>query len=44
MLLVASDQRRVSLGDKMFGKVERSGGHVDHVIVSDIDMGHVAPR
>ena len=36
--LVASNQRRVGLGNKMLGKVERSGGHGDHVIISDIDM------
>ena len=38
VLLVASNQRRVGLGDKMLGKVERSGGHEDHGIISDIDM------
>jgi hypothetical protein len=38
VLLVAGNQRRVGLGDKMLGKVEHSGGHGDHVIISDIDM------
>jgi hypothetical protein len=38
MLLVAGNQRRVGLGDKMLGKVERTGGHGDHVIISDIEM------
>ena len=38
MLLVANNQRRVGLGDKMLGKVEHIGGYGDHVIISDIDM------
>ncbi len=37
VLLVAGDQRRVGLGDQMLGKVERTGGHGDHVIISDLD-------
>src|SRR5512133_1670981 len=38
VLLVASNQRRVRLGDKIVGKVEHIGGHGDHVIISNIDM------
>ncbi|HTF39482.1 MAG TPA: hypothetical protein VK754_02690 [Propionibacteriaceae bacterium] len=38
VLLIPSNQRRVGLGDKVLGKVERSCGQGDHVIISDIDM------
>jgi hypothetical protein len=34
---VAGNQRRVGLGDKMIGKVERMGGQGGHVIISTID-------
>ena len=36
--LVAGNQRRVGLGDKMIGKVERIGGHGGHVIISTIEI------
>jgi hypothetical protein len=37
VLLVAGNERRVGLGDKMIGKLEGMSGQAGHVIISTID-------